>query len=1041
MSFLRIKNIYLTYILFSILLLFISLNLISKYNYLSPDAAVYCSAALNIYNGQGYKDANYGSIFQRPPLFPSILALSFFIFSPSLWVASFIPKISFCLSALVIFWLGKKIFGLWEGFFGALLILSSKLLNQLSIESILLDETQALFNLIFVLACFLALEKNSFKFYLIAGLSLSLSYLTKETALVGIPLLIALILLFKNYRSRRHFYGFFIFLASFLFIGYLPWKIYMNINKASSYFMQDALNIFSIDKFFNYKMNPFLFLKNSIIPVLGLVLFLLFIFSWLVAIYFSLKGNRTYTLLIISFFLFVGLVAHVSLTTGYIDIGGPRFFLTGYFLSYLLVARILFFPIKWGYERSKKINNNFKYFILFGSSILLISLASFQLWKVSPYWYERTKHGSFKNWDTNLMKVGEWINKNLPRRPLYVNSPWYGRIIHFTSAGHPIYFSNLTPKKIENYDSSEGALININLPDLDSENNITVVSEKDLFNDINTGRVKYIITYLPNWYHSIDLYNTYLEKSENFRLIETIKGDEPFKIYEIKKTKKISNDNSIYFKKQEFIDQIRNIYDRDKIKYMKIKNHIFNAGLANLLCELERKIEKLSPAYKMNINFENQIEFLGFDFESENKFDFNIFNSPLCPISLSEPLFKLGEKFTLSYFWKSKNAAETGEYWIYGDIQKSNNIIPITHQLAENGNFPVINWNKETVVKESYEYKIPEIAEIGPYEINMSVFATKSKRAIGKLRFNIIRIGNPVDVSYSRANILKQKGYEKEALREYMRIVEEYPVLQKNHETYKEKHFTDLTIKCSLKALKEAVNELEKVAEIYSDKADFHYLLGLGFEKLGEQSKALKFYNNAITMMPDHLKSHHQKGLIYYKQGNIEVSIKEFEQVISLSPTHLETLAKLFEIYKNINAKGKMQRIKYLGEMAASKTLSKDNWENSGSVLAGNGISFMKIDLFLGNIEIKINASGSLAGGIGPHFIVRLDGEKIGEVDNMREKEYLFKVENIKSGSHFLSVEFTNDANIDGQDRNLFLGDVSINYGSSDISVGDRIKL
>ena len=75
---------------------------------------------------------------------------------------------------------------------------------------------------------------------------------------------------------------------------------------------------------------------------------------------------------------------------------------------------------------------------------------------------------------------------------------------------------------------------------------------------------------------------------------------------------------------------------------------------------------------------------------------------------------------------------------------------------------------------------------------------------------------------------------------------------------------------------------------------------------------------------------------------------------------------------------------------------------------------------------LVVNASASLAGGIGPVMEVRVNGLTIGKVEVRATTmtPYAFTAASLAGGAQ-VDVAFTNDAIINGQDRNLYVATLS----------------
>ncbi len=77
---------------------------------------------------------------------------------------------------------------------------------------------------------------------------------------------------------------------------------------------------------------------------------------------------------------------------------------------------------------------------------------------------------------------------------------------------------------------------------------------------------------------------------------------------------------------------------------------------------------------------------------------------------------------------------------------------------------------------------------------------------------------------------------------------------------------------------------------------------------------------------------------------------------------------------------------------------------------------------------ITVNASGSPAGGVNAHFNLLVDGQKIGEgVAGTTAKDYAFTTNLTADQAHKVQIQYDNDTVINGQDRSLFVHEVTIN--------------
>ena len=85
-----------------------------------------------------------------------------------------------------------------------------------------------------------------------------------------------------------------------------------------------------------------------------------------------------------------------------------------------------------------------------------------------------------------------------------------------------------------------------------------------------------------------------------------------------------------------------------------------------------------------------------------------------------------------------------------------------------------------------------------------------------------------------------------------------------------------------------------------------HYLLARCYQTGGKSDQALKEYEAAITINPDHFLAHFQTGLINIKKGNWTQAEKAFLQAKRIRPRDAATLNNLG--YLAIKGKGDFQK-------------------------------------------------------------------------------------------------------------------------------------
>ena len=115
---------------------------------------------------------------------------------------------------------------------------------------------------------------------------------------------------------------------------------------------------------------------------------------------------------------------------------------------------------------------------------------------------------------------------------------------------------------------------------------------------------------------------------------------------------------------------------------------------------------------------------------------------------------------------------------------------------------------------------------------------------------------------------------------------------------------------------------------------------------------------------------------------------------------------------------------------------------STGKALDNSGYVELNTDALLGKIAesapvataqtggttITVNASGSAAGGGNAHFTLLVDGETVGQATvNPAAKDYSFTTDLTADQAHRVQIQYDNDTVVNGQDRNLFVNEVTIN--------------
>ncbi len=161
--------------------------LLSNPGPLTSDESRYVSEALNLSQGKGFTDAAGEPVIDRGPLFPALLAADFSVAGVSVDHARWVPRLFALAGAALLLALGWHMFGREAGMLAAATALVSALLIMMG-TSIHLNGVQALFLLLTLLLLRRALMEGRPRSAALAGAALGLAALTKESALLWLPL-------------------------------------------------------------------------------------------------------------------------------------------------------------------------------------------------------------------------------------------------------------------------------------------------------------------------------------------------------------------------------------------------------------------------------------------------------------------------------------------------------------------------------------------------------------------------------------------------------------------------------------------------------------------------------------------------------------------------------------------------------------------------------------------------------------------------------------------------------------------------------------
>ena len=222
-------------VLFTVCVVFFRTTII----HVSPDSTEYMTQALNIHNGNGYSEMNGQPVVKRGPLYPFLLAASFKICGVSVHSAYLLTRLFFVLNMVALYLLVITLYDRLAAWLTVGLYLSSSLIYSIA-TPILLDIVWPFFILLFLVLFFRITTRgkenndSGMRRYIqfsFLGVILFLSYITKEVALLLLPLPIVYLAFFRPgllQRRKRDI----LLLYSVFFILLSGWLIYTHFQGA-----------------------------------------------------------------------------------------------------------------------------------------------------------------------------------------------------------------------------------------------------------------------------------------------------------------------------------------------------------------------------------------------------------------------------------------------------------------------------------------------------------------------------------------------------------------------------------------------------------------------------------------------------------------------------------------------------------------------------------------------------------------------------------------------------------------------------------------
>ncbi|MCG3206491.1 MAG: hypothetical protein FOGNACKC_00090 [Anaerolineae bacterium] len=228
-------------ILFLLILPLLSLKAVE----LNPDAVTYMTWALNLAKGHGYTELEE-MVTRRGPVHAFMLAIPFWLFSPSPDAGLITSKLVGILNIALIYWMGIVLFkNHWAGFIGSLLVISCEAMMTQFFSLQMLDGTLALFVNLSLLTFYLALERKNYWLFALVGFFQGIAILTKELGVIWVALPWIFLIFSPRWYSAKNFIGLWLMTLVLIFTLY-PWFAYVFQVSGQLFFLREGQNILAL---------------------------------------------------------------------------------------------------------------------------------------------------------------------------------------------------------------------------------------------------------------------------------------------------------------------------------------------------------------------------------------------------------------------------------------------------------------------------------------------------------------------------------------------------------------------------------------------------------------------------------------------------------------------------------------------------------------------------------------------------------------------------------------------------------------------------
>ncbi|HDQ41906.1 MAG TPA: hypothetical protein ENN39_12890 [Desulfonatronum sp.] len=238
----------------------------------SLDSGLYLKKAFQFTQGQidwGFR-----------PGFIALLAAAFETLGVSVWSATVVIRIFFFANVVLIFYMTRYLANIQAAFAASLTLTTSYYLAFLS-HRVLLDNVHPFFVLLAVFLSILAIDRQSNRLAILAGIAFIYAYLIKATTLLFVPFPILLVILYEGIRLNRHKLHQAGIIFAITCMGIAAYQLLLELINIRAHEYHPLGRVFEGSLVLLFADNPFLTLKNILNGFIGYWTHFLFKDPWL----------------------------------------------------------------------------------------------------------------------------------------------------------------------------------------------------------------------------------------------------------------------------------------------------------------------------------------------------------------------------------------------------------------------------------------------------------------------------------------------------------------------------------------------------------------------------------------------------------------------------------------------------------------------------------------------------------------------------------------------------------------------------------------